>query len=112
LVEKITHPLPSSLALEENIIAVDGVGVDVVDVAGSNADADAKMPMLVCRCRCIDAEIIIIIGGTLMVAQELCCLSRMLTDGQSGNGQSSCIHPGESQLLVFKIASCQDIHDP
>jgi hypothetical protein len=49
-VEKITHPLPSSLALEENIIAVDGVGVDVVDVAGSNADADAKMPMLVCRC--------------------------------------------------------------
>jgi hypothetical protein len=82
-VGKITHPLPSSLALEENIIAVDGVGVDVVDVAGSNADADAdaKMPMLVCRCRCIDAEIIIIIGGTLMVAQELCCLSRMLTDG-------------------------------
>jgi hypothetical protein len=52
LVGKITHPLPSSLALEENIIAVDGVGVDVVDVAGSNADADAdaKMPMLVCRC--------------------------------------------------------------
>jgi hypothetical protein len=53
-VGKITHPLPSSLALEENIIAVDGVGVDVdvVDVAGSNADADAdaKMPMLVCRC--------------------------------------------------------------
>ena len=51
---KITHPLPSSLALEENIIAVDGVGVGVVDDAGSNADADAdadaEMPMLVCRC--------------------------------------------------------------
>jgi hypothetical protein len=31
-------------------------------------------------CRYIDAEIIII-GGTLMVVQKLCCLSRMLTDG-------------------------------
>ena len=27
----ITHPLPSSLPLEENIVAVDGTGVDAVD---------------------------------------------------------------------------------
>jgi hypothetical protein len=32
--------------LEENIVAVDGIGVDVVDDAGSNVDAG--MPMLIC----------------------------------------------------------------
>jgi hypothetical protein len=46
----ITHPLPSSLPLEENIVAVDGTGVDAVDDAGSNADAAAEMPILICRC--------------------------------------------------------------
>jgi hypothetical protein len=47
LTGKITHPLPSSLPLEENIVAVDGIGVDVVvDDAGSNVDAG--MPMLIC----------------------------------------------------------------
>ena len=48
LMGKITHPLPSSLALEENIIAVDGVGIGVLDDA--DADAGAEMSMLVCRC--------------------------------------------------------------
>jgi hypothetical protein len=66
--------------LLENIVAVGEVGVDVVVDAEPNADADAEMPMLVCRCKYIDAEIIIV-GGTLMVVQELCCLSMMLTDG-------------------------------
>ena len=49
----ITHPLPSSLPLEENIVAVDGTGVDAVDAvddAGSDADAAAEMPMQICRC--------------------------------------------------------------
>jgi hypothetical protein len=40
---KIAHPRPSSLPLLENIVAVDVIGVDVVDDADANADAEMLM---------------------------------------------------------------------
>jgi hypothetical protein len=54
---KITHPLPSSLPLLENIVAVDEIGFGVVveyDVdleVAADSNADAGMPMLIYRCR-------------------------------------------------------------